>query len=94
MAAVTSTDLYDNIRLMMRTAALPLALSAGAYALLAMHNPMLGAENAILTALNLDFNMHPLAILPALVIDPVIVRLSGQELSGQELSGQVPSGTD
>ena len=68
VAALTSTELYDNIRLMMRTALLPLTLSLVFYAAVSMHNPMLGAENAMLRALTLDFYLHPLALMPALVM--------------------------
>ena len=68
VAALTGSELYDNVRLMMRTATLPLLLALGFHAVLSLKNPMLGAENAVMTSMNLDFNMSPLCILPALIM--------------------------
>lgn len=68
VAALTSTDLYDNVKLMMRTALLPLLLALGLHAWLSFKNPMLGGEGAVLTSLNLDFHLSPWCALPALVM--------------------------
>ena len=68
VAALTSTDLYDNVKLMMRTALLPLLLALGLHTWLSFRNPMLGGEGAVLTSLNLDFHLSPWCALPALVM--------------------------
>lgn len=68
VAALTGTELYDNVRLMMRTAFVPFLIALGFYLVLSLNNPMLGAENPALTSMNLDFNMSPWAVLPAVLM--------------------------
>lgn len=68
VAAVTDTDLYSNIRLMMRTALLPFLLSLLFYLLLSLNNPMRGVDGSALAALETEFNLSPLAGLPALIM--------------------------
>ena len=68
VAALSGTELYGNVRLMMRTALLPLMLALGFYLALSWNHPMLGAENPALTAMNLDFTMSPWAVLPAVLM--------------------------
>ena len=68
VAALTKTDLYGNIRLMMRTALLPFLLSLGFYLFLSLNNPMREFDGAALAALETEFNLSPLAGLPALIM--------------------------
>lgn len=68
VAAVTGTDLADNIKMMMRTAALPFALSAAFYAYISLKNPMLGAESAVLRSISLDFRVNLWTAVPAVLM--------------------------
>lgn len=68
VAAVTSTDLYGDLRMMMRTSLVPMALSLAFYTGASLWHPMLGAERALLTSLNLDFDLSPLVIAPTLIM--------------------------
>jgi len=55
VAMVTGTDLYDNIKNMFITGALPFVAAVAVYFILSKYNPI-------------NFNLHPITILPALVI--------------------------
>ena len=52
VAAVTKTDLYGNVREMLRTAALPTVLSVGIYAALSVRHPIASVDPAVLAALS------------------------------------------
>ena len=75
VAALTETDLYANIRLMMRTALLPFLLSLGFYLLLSLENPMRESGSAMLAAIEAEFSLSPWAGLPALIM--LVLPLAG-----------------
>ena len=66
VAALTGTELYDNVRLMMRTARLPLLLSLGFYLVLSLNDPMTGLEHTEPVSEALGFDLSAWAALPAL----------------------------
>lgn len=68
VAAVTETSLPDNLRLMRRTGALPLALTAGVYGLLSVLHPLGGVAPALAAAVEQSFVLSPLSLLPVAVI--------------------------
>jgi len=68
VAACTGTELYRNVREMLRTAALPTLLSVGFYAVLSFRNPITTVDEAVLSALSGHMSLHPLTLLPALVM--------------------------
>lgn len=65
VAACTGTELYQNVREMLKTAALPTALTAGFYAVLSLRNPISAMDGAVLNALTSDFSLHWTVLLPA-----------------------------
>lgn len=65
VAACTGTKLYDNVREMLKTAALPTALAAAVFAVLSVRNPLNAVDEAVLSALAGNFSLHPLVLLPA-----------------------------
>jgi len=67
-AAITKTDHYGNVRRMLKTGALPLALTLAVYALLSLRHPILQADAALLTALEQGFSFSPLLLIPALLM--------------------------
>ena len=69
VAALTGTELYGNVRFMMRTALLPLLLSLGFYLVLSLNDPMTGMTGLDRTgpvSESLGFNLSAWAALPAL----------------------------
>ncbi len=68
VAAVTDTDLYRNVRQMLRTALLPTALTLAAYLLLSFRHPITGVDAGALAALTDRFAVSWTALLPAAVM--------------------------
>lgn len=65
VAAMTGTDLYRNIRQMLRTALIPTLLTAGIYTLLSLRHPLSAVDGTVLSALEARFTMSPWTLLPA-----------------------------
>ena len=68
VAAVTETDLYRNVRQMLRTGLLPTLLALGLYTLLSFRHPIAVLDGAVLSALTGHFSMSWLSLLPAAVM--------------------------
>lgn len=65
VAAVTGTELYRNVREMLRTALLPTVLTAALFALLSVRRPMAAGDEAVLEFLRQGFALRWLVLLPA-----------------------------
>lgn len=65
VAAVTKTDLYSNIRTMLKTAALPFGLSVVFYGVLSVLNPISGIDTELLQTLHDGTDLSFLTIIPA-----------------------------
>ena len=68
VASLTHTDLYKNIKLMMRTAFIPLLITIILYALLSLNHPLSNLNNSMLYSLEANFNLTPWAIIPAVLM--------------------------
>ena len=68
MAAVTDTDLYRNVRQMLRTALLPTLLTLGLYVALSLRHPLSQLDQGVLSALESGFTISWTALLPAAVM--------------------------
>ncbi len=68
VAAVTETDHYRNVRLMLRTGLLPTTLTLGVYLFLSARHPMARMDEAVLSALEGRFTMTWLCLLPAIIM--------------------------
>lgn len=68
IASITETELYKNIKNMMKTAIIPFILSIAAYAVLSKYNPLVFQDNNMSTTIAEVFNVHIAAILPAVLI--------------------------
>lgn len=66
VAAVTKTDLYNNVKLMFKTAALPLTLIVLAYGALSVQNPLSSIDKTVVNALETTFDLNLWTIIPAL----------------------------
>ena len=68
VAACTGTELYRNVREMLKTGALPTVLTVAFYAVLSFRNPITTVNEAVLSALSGHFSLHWAVLLPALVM--------------------------
>lgn len=68
VSSVTKTDLYTNVRLMFKTAIVPLILSCIFYLVLGLFIHPQSIDNNIFTTFEKVYNMSALAIIPALSI--------------------------
>jgi len=68
VAAVSGTELYDNVRLMFRTALLPLVLTTAIYAVLSFQNPLSQVDEGMLALFADQFCLTPWALLPAVIM--------------------------
>lgn len=68
VAAVTETKLYDNLKMMQKTGALPLAVTLGIYALLSARHPLSVMDSQMTLTLEKGFVLSPWVLLPAALI--------------------------
>ncbi len=68
VAAVTGTKLYDNVKEMMKTGMIPLALAAVIYLLLSVKNPISHVDDTILKALQSEFTINIWLVAPAVLM--------------------------
>ena len=68
VAAVTKTDIYDNIRRMVRTAFVPFLLASGVYAAIGLSLPRDGSVMDLNVLFSRSFRLHWTALIPAAVI--------------------------
>lgn len=68
VAAVTGTELYANVREMLRTAALPTLLTAALFASLSLRHPIAAVDAAVLDALSGQFSLSVWVLFPALLM--------------------------
>lgn len=68
VAAVTETDLYGNVRLMLRTGLLPTLVTITFYTVLSVSHPITAVDEGVLAALRGAFTISWTALLPAAVM--------------------------
>ncbi|MCQ2547093.1 MAG: sodium:proton antiporter [Clostridia bacterium] len=68
VAGVTKTDILENVRLMMKTAILPFAITLAAYAVLSVINPISHVDADIIQAFENEFTLSPWAFVPAVLM--------------------------
>ena len=68
VAAATGTQLYDNVREMLKTVVLPLLLTTAFYAFFSVRNPISHVDDKILTLLSEQFSLHWIVLLPAVLV--------------------------
>jgi len=68
VAASTDTRVEDNVKMMLRTGALPYMLSVGIYALISWRHPIAQMDDALLEMLRESFRLSSWTILPAALI--------------------------
>ncbi|HEY9887574.1 MAG TPA: Na+/H+ antiporter NhaC family protein, partial [Candidatus Obscuribacterales bacterium] len=68
VAAVTATDVYQNLRTMGRTSWGALGLSLAIYALASRYHPLTGVDHPLLMSIPRTFVVSPLTLLPAALL--------------------------
>lgn len=68
VASVTKTNIYNNVKMMMKTVVLPMSITTSLYTVLSVQNPIQTVDPTISRALDTDFNMSPWLMLPAILI--------------------------
>jgi len=68
VAALTETKLYENVRLMFRTAAIPYALCLVFYTVLSLRNPVGTVDETLLRALATHFDLSLWLVIPAVLM--------------------------
>ncbi len=68
VAAVTRTNIFDNVKAMMKTVLLPLLLSIAIYTVLSLQNPIGSVNEDILRALENDFAISLWLVIPAILM--------------------------
>ncbi len=68
VAGVTGTDIFENVKRMMRSAALPLVLVLGIYAILSVKNPLAAVDEAFLSEFEQTFTLSAWSFLPAVLM--------------------------
>ena len=68
VATVTETRLYDNVRAMLKSCLVPMALCGGLYGLLSLRYPLTAGEGTLLTLMEQGFDLSWLCALPAVVM--------------------------
>lgn len=68
VTGLTKTDLYQNVKLMWKTAAVPLLICGALYFGLSFFHPLPEVDGSITSALENGFSLHILALIPAAIL--------------------------
>lgn len=68
VAGVTGTQLYDNVKHMLRSAALPFLLCVGIYGVLSVCNPIAVTDTALLAGMETQFALSWWTVIPAVLM--------------------------
>lgn len=66
VAAITKTNIYDNVKMMFKTSWFPMIIISITYTILSIFNPLSSVDSSILKAMENDFNISLWTIIPAL----------------------------
>ena len=68
VAGVTNTQIFENVKLMMKTGALPFALSIAIYAVFSITNPITSVDESMVMAFEEQFVISLWSIIPAVLV--------------------------
>lgn len=68
VATVSETELYTNVRKMLRTGLLPTLLTVGIYTVLSFSHPIVGVDASVLSSMKDAFTISWITLLPAAVM--------------------------
>jgi len=68
VAGITKTDILTNVKIMMKTAALPFALTLAAYIVVSIMNPISHVDAALMDSFKSEFTLSPWGFVPAVLM--------------------------
>ncbi len=68
VAGITGTKIYDNVKWMMKTGAVPFLLTLGIYSFLSFRHPLSAVDESLRSALSTDFSLSLWSFLPAVLM--------------------------
>ena len=68
VAGVTGTDIFSNVKLMIKTAGLPFGITLAAYTFLSIRNPISHVDETLVSAFEEQFSLSFWAFLPAIFL--------------------------
>ena len=68
VAGITKTEILTNVKLMMKTGILPLAITLAAYCVLSVLNPISHVDSALMDTFREEFTLSPWGFLPAILM--------------------------
>ena len=68
VAGITNTKIYDNVKIMIKTGALPFAISLVIYIILSITNPITSVDQSMVQTFENEFNLSIWSFLPAVLV--------------------------
>lgn len=68
VAGITKTKIYDNVKVMMKTSLLPLAITMAVYIVLSLMNPISHVDENLVKSFEAEFSLSLWAFLPAIIM--------------------------
>ena len=68
VAGVTHTNILDNVKLMIKTGAMPFAITLAVYVILSIMNPIQSVDMGMISAFEEEFKLSPWAFVPAILV--------------------------
>ena len=68
VAGITKTDILTNVKIMMKTAALPFGITLAAYCVLSFLNPISHVDTTLMETFREEFTLSPWGFLPAAIM--------------------------
>lgn len=68
VAGITDTKIYDNVKVMFKTALLPLIISLAVYSVISVLNPISHVDENMISSFEKEFVISPWAFVPALMM--------------------------
>lgn len=68
VASLTKTDLYDNVKRMLKSAAIPFVTCIFLYTILAWKNPLSQADTSLISVLENNFSLSVWTLIPAVIL--------------------------
>ena len=68
VAGITGTKIFDNVKIMMKTALVPLAVTLAVYTVLSFLNPISHVDAELVAAFEREFVLTPWAFIPAAIM--------------------------
>lgn len=68
VAGVTGTKIYDNVKIMMKTGALPFVISLAVYIAFSVMNPITSVDETMVRTFESEFNLSLWSFLPAVIV--------------------------